>query len=715
MARLAVVLALCAAVHAERASVEDTSSPVERVVTLIKNLKTQVETEGTEEATNYDKFACFCKNTNNDKVNSIDAGETKKAALEATLTQKKAKAAQLSADIAALQAKQASMEASLERATELREKERETYEEAHADTASATQGVADAISDISGSKAFVQIKDKVKQTLALAESMGMSTSTKSRATALLQAMPEVPDQDYTFHAGGILDLLKDLHKDWDAKKTKMEQEEQASADAFNKAADAKRKEIDAAKKDIDSNTRQLKTTEGEIATATKDHTETSAVLSDDKTYLADLTEQCERKAREWDQRSAKRGEELTALTKALSIIEGTVVAAETNSGAGMRAEFVQAKPKVVTAAIQEDSGDDDDDDVYADVVFTQTKMVQVHKHKVSTGLRNQAITMLKKKGKALKSHTLELAAMQMAADPFAKIKGLLQGLIERLLKEATDEATQKGWCDTELGKAETDRSFRHQDVERLSADIGTLEATKATLEETQKNLKQDIKDLNTAWQEATTQRNSEKATNKATLEAAGEGLAALKQAIEVLEDFYRKSSRATTSLVQASPVDQDMAGAGTGGFAGAYKGNQAQAGGILGMLATIQSDFERTISMTSESEETAHRDYVKFDIETKSSVAAQTLALKRTDEEHATTSNDLATALSDLKENQKLLDSSLKTLEALRPACIDTGMTWDEKVAKRDAEIAALKDALCTLDEEDKDVPECRGKFFLQK
>ena len=27
---------------------------------------------------------------------------------------------------------------------------------------------------------------------------------------------------------------------------------------------------------------------------------------------------CERKAREWDQRSAKRGEELTALTKALS-------------------------------------------------------------------------------------------------------------------------------------------------------------------------------------------------------------------------------------------------------------------------------------------------------------------------------------------------------------------------------------------------------------
>ena len=51
---------------------------------------------------------------------------------------------------------------------------------------------------------------QVQKTLAMAESMGMSTETKSRATALLQAMPEVPDQDYSFHAGGILDLLQQL-------------------------------------------------------------------------------------------------------------------------------------------------------------------------------------------------------------------------------------------------------------------------------------------------------------------------------------------------------------------------------------------------------------------------------------------------------------------------------------------------------------------------
>jgi chromosome segregation ATPase len=689
---------------------------VERVVQLLKDMKSQVESEGSTEAGNYNTFACFCKDTNNKKVNSIDKGETKKASLEASLAQLKAKKAQLQADIATNQGLQASMEKALERATELRAKERGVYDETHTDTTNAVNGLKDAMKDISGSKSFLQVREKVTSLLSLAESVGLPTHTTRRATAFLQAMPEVPEKDYDFHSGGIMDMLKELGDEFNTKKSKLEQEEEAASNAFNKAADAKRSEISTTKSTIATQTTQLAECEEDIADDTHDHTETSALLADDKTYLADLTEQCERKAREWDQRSSQRGGELAAITKALDIIEGTVLAKETGSGAGGRAMMLeQGKPgKPVTGMIQTDDAADEDDDTYSDIVFVQTRHVQVHKHKSSL-LRDEAITMLKKTGKKLGSHTLELAAMAMAADPFAKIKTLIQGLIERLLKEATDEATQKGWCDTELGKAESDRDYRHGDVERLSADIGVLEAKKAKLEEDQRNLKADIKELNRDHVATTKQRENEKAANKDTLENATQGLAALKSAIEVLQGFYGKASRAKTSLVQASPVDQDMGAAGTGGFAGAYKGNQAQAGGILGMLATIQSDFERSISETSAAEDGAQRDYVKFDIETKASLSAQETGLKRTNEEHQTTSTELVQALNDLKENQKLLDTSLKTLETLRPACIDTGMTWEEKVAKRTAEIEALKDALCTLDEEDKEIAECRQVLFLQK
>ena len=42
-------------------------------------------------------------------------------------------------------------------------------------------------------------------------------------------------------------------------------------------------------------------------------------------------------------------------------------------------------------------------------------------------------------------------------------------------------------------------------------------------------------------------------------------------------------------------------------------------------------------------------------------------------------------------------------------------MSYEERVARREAEIEALKNALCVLDEEDGEIPECAGKMFLQK
>ena len=138
-----------------------------------------------------------------------------------------------------------------------------------------------------------------------------------------------------------------------------------------------------------------------------------------------------------------------------------------------------------------------------------------------------------------------------------------------------------------------------------------------------KQLEKDVEVLKKSLQQA-----ERRDKNKATLDAAGEGLSALKNAIQVLKDFYKGATKPSSQRYlqvseTASPVDQDMAAAGTGVHHGSYTGNQAQAGGILGMLATIQSDFERTISETTAAEQAAHRDYVKFDIETKASLRSE--------------------------------------------------------------------------------------------
>merc|ERR1719163_6059 len=165
--------------------------------------------------------------------------------------------------------------------------------------------------------------------------------------------------------------------------------------------------------------------------------------------------------------------------------------------------------------------------------------------------------MIRKSADELNSVELNLLAMNIAADPFAKVKGLIQKLIERLLKESADEATQKGFCDTALAKANTERDYRQGDLDDLTAEINEMLANKAALKEEHKQLKHEKKEVEQALHDATVIRNQEKSDNKDTLKHAKAGLSALNDAIKVLEDFYKGAAKGSVSLVQTdtSPVD----------------------------------------------------------------------------------------------------------------------------------------------------------------
>merc|ERR1719271_871266 len=409
--------------------------------------------------------------------------------------------------------------------------------------------------------------------------------------------PDVPVSDYDFHSGDIVSTLEGLLNTFRTSKVDLENDDASAQSSYDMSKQAKLDVLKTAQTSLAAAQKDRAKTTDKIAVANQDLTETNAILNDDRVYLKDLTSKCETKAKEWDQRSAMRADELAAITQALAVLESTVATKAGATGAGGR-----GKASVTTALAAEDDSEDDDDD---DVAFVQLKKARRAVNVDSdeqTGMRERLVALLKAQGAKLKSPALSTLAMKVQADPFVKIKGLIQELIERLLQEEADEADKKGWCDKEIAAAQKDRDYRLRDVEELHGDLESLNARHGTLTETKAKLEEEITALNADLATQTANRAEEKAENEQTVKDAEEGEAAVDQAIDILGHFYGAAAKATVLIAKQPSVDDEAPDA---GFEGAYTGSQSASTGILGMMEVIKGDFARTIKETTAAEDQA--------------------------------------------------------------------------------------------------------------
>merc|ERR1719217_686392 len=160
------------------------------------------------------------------------------------------------------------------------------------------------------------------------------------------------------------------------------------------------------------------------ATAEGDLAETTKTKAADEEYSATLKTECETSASEWAARQASAKEEMAAIDKAKEILVSGVVA------------FMQSGSKLTKRA---DFDDDSESDAASE---TRVKLVK----------KIQAL------GKQFHSFGLMQLASVAGSDPFVKIRGLIEDMIAKLLKEAQEEATQKAFCDEEMGKSKASQA-----------------------------------------------------------------------------------------------------------------------------------------------------------------------------------------------------------------------------------------------------------------
>jgi len=286
-------------------------------------------------------------------------------------------------------------------------------------------------------------------------------------------------------------------------------------------------------------------------------------------------------------------------------------------------------------------------------------------------------------------------------------------MINDLQKEATAATTQKGFCDTQLMKYNKERDRRFRESMSLDKKMKVMDTKRTELIETIALQKDSIKDMEKDLSTATSLRVNESTVNIKTITDATLGGKAVDAAITALNDFYKKAARSAdrfddaTSFLQQSSEGLE-ASKEDPGFQGSYKGKQNEALGVVTLMEVIRDSFERTAKETQAEEDEATEKFTELKQNSKVDIGSKKKSKTLNEEDLAVTNNDLSSGKEALKSTVGLLDGALSALEDLKDECVNNSMTYEERKAKREGEIAQLKQAVCILDTNDVE-PDCKA------
>jgi hypothetical protein len=651
MAVAAFLVLACVALPGVHASSVD---PIEKVLQMIGDLQAKIISEGNDAQKVYDEFSEFCEDRSKELGFEIKTGKQEVKDLEAVIAKEAATADSLNAKIEELSSGIATDEADLKAATEIREKEQAAFEKEETELMEVLDTLDRAVGILEkelakGGASMMQLQSATNVAQALAvmvEATSLTSADASKLTALLQSSQGSEDEElgapaakvYQGKSGGIVQTMQDLHDKGEAQLEEARKSETKNVQAYQMLKQSLEDEIKYANKDLAKAKKDLATSAEAKATAEGDLAVTTKDLDEDTKALATLHQDCMTGAEDFEAETKSRGEELKALATAKKII------VEATSGAAEQSySFVQVSSESTN---------------FAAVRFVRD-LAQKQKSTVLAQLAQR----------------MAVASNGNSQDVFAKVKGLISDMIEKLSAEAQADATEKAFCDKEMGETEAKKADKEAAIEKLSTSIDSMTAKSATLKQEVATLQKELSALARAQAEMDKIRAEEKAAfdkNSAEME---KGIKGIQLALKVLNDYYAKADKAHGSA--------DGAGS-----------------GIIGLLEVCESDFSKGLAEMTAAEETAASEY-----DTTSKENAITKATKEQDAKYKTKEakgldKDTAEATADRSGVQEELDAVLEYYKGIKERCIAKAETYEERVKRRTAEIAGLKEALSILEGE---------------
>merc|ERR1719463_269752 len=247
---------------------------------------------------------------------------------------------------------------------------------------------------------------------------------------------------------------------------------------------------------------------------------------------------------------------------------------------------------------------------------------------------------------------MRFASSRSKDDIFAKVKGLISEMIEKLEKEAEADAKHKAYCDKELKYANEKHDKRVNEIEKLTTSIDEMSSRSAQLKDEVATLQKELQDIANSQDEMDKIRAKEKADydeEKANLEL---GIGGVQKALKILKDYYAKDS--------------------------AQGSAEGASSGIIGLLEVCLSDFEKGLAEITGEEKASISEYEKQTKENEIMTAEKEQSVKFKTKESKDLDKATAEAESDKEATEGQLAAVEKELEKLHEECDETAPSYEE-------------------------------------
>jgi len=644
-------------------------SPVGKVIELLDDLKGKVQNDLAKEGAAMEEYSGWCETEQSDYTYAIKTATSKIADLSAAMADGEAQASAFATQISELGSTIASKETELAEAADMRKTDRANFESTEKELLDTVDELSRGVMKVKQGAALLQQtgsrqaaarlqKDKsLADVLSkIVEAAWVDQAGKRRLTKFIQAsegddlslsQPQANVKSYESHSGGIVGTLTDMQEKAEGTLSDARKNEMKGQHNYALVKMGIEEEIKLLKKKLGDATAGKSGAEQALAAAAGEKAEVEKTKAADEIYLQTVTLDCKTKADEWAARQKSATEELAAVDKAKEILSSGVKV------------FVQ-----VTAKAHSMVKNDDDD-----LASTKTRM--------------RVVEQLKNMGRQFNSFRLVQLASSASQDPFGKVRGLINNMIEALVKEANEEASAKAFCDEELAKSNKAKDEKMLKLDQFQSRIDGAATTKAELQQDIKTLQGELAEIDKATAEATKIRTEEHEEYLVASSDYKQASEAVMSAISVLKNYYEGA------FIQLKSTKKQPS----------FGSAKSDAGGsIIEILEVAESDFTKLLMETETQETEAASAFETLSQESAVSKTAKSAEIRGKESEIKSLSVALTHHTEDKGTTAEELDAVMAYLSKLKPECASKTMSYEERKARREAEIEGLRESLAILE-----------------